>query len=108
MSDIDHFYDIFFELSNKGRYNILQALVKRSYNVTSMAKHLTLTTQESSRHLNRLGEVRLIKKNVSGEYELTNYGRLILSQVSGILFASSYRDYFIDHKTDSLSCLFHP
>lgn len=102
MPDIDHFHDILFELSNQDRYNILKALEASAYNVTNMAKHLSLTTQEASRHLNRLAENGIIEKTTSGEYELTPYGRLILNQTSGILFAASNMRYFKDHMTDEL------
>jgi len=102
MPGIEHFHDILFELSNEDRFNILQALITESYNVTNMSKHLSLTTQEASRHLNRLAETRLIEKNISGEYGLTSYGKLVLSQASGIMFATSNKEYFIDHKTDDL------
>jgi predicted transcriptional regulator len=67
-----------------------------------MAKHLSLTTQEASRHLNRLAENGLIEKTPSMEYDLTHYGRLLLNQTSGILFAASNRRYFRDHMTADL------
>jgi predicted transcriptional regulator len=88
MPDTDHFHDILFELSNQDRYNILQALRVDNYNVTNMDRHLSITTQEASRHLTRLVETGLIGKTISGEYDLTSYGRLIINQASGILFAS--------------------
>ncbi len=102
MPNIEHFHDILFELSNEDRFNILQALMTENYNVTNMSRHLSLTTQEASRHLNRLAEAGLIVKNVSGEYMLTSYGKLILNQASGIMFATLYKEYFIDHKTDDI------
>ena len=102
MPDIEHFHDILFELSNQDRYNILRALEANPYNVTNMAKHLELTTQEASRHLNRLAENGLIEKIVTGEYDLTPYGKLLLNQTSGILFAASNRRYFSDHITGDL------
>ena len=102
MPDIEHFHDILFELSNEDRFNILQSLTSDNYNVTNMSRHLALTTQEASRHLNRLAEVGLIMKSVSGEYELTSYGKLVLSQATGIMFATSNKEYFIDHKTDDI------
>ena len=102
MPDIEHFHDVLFELSNEDRFNILEALMIENYNVTNMSKLLSLTTQEASRHLTRLAEAGLIEKNVSGEYELTAYGSLVLSQATGIMFATSNKEYFIDHKTDDL------
>ena len=102
MPEPDHFHDILFELSNQDRFHILQALQIERFNVTNMSKHLSLTTQETSRHLTRLSEANLIEKTITGEYCLTPYGKLILSQVSGMYFSTTNREYFADHKTDDL------
>ena len=102
MPDPDHFHDILFELSNQDRFHILQALQSEKYNVTNMSRHLSLTTQETSRHLTRLSETTLIEKTINGEYCLTPYGKLILRQVSGMYFATTNREYFVDHNTDDL------
>ncbi len=99
MPELDHFYDTLFELSNQDRYNILQSLRVENINVSNMAKHLSLTTQEVSRHINRLSEVGLIEKTDSGEYRLTEYGLLILHQLTGMMFATMNREYFRDHLT---------
>ena len=99
---LDHFHDILFELSNQDRYSILQTLKTQSYNVTNIAKLLNLTTQETSRHLTRLTATNLIEKTVTGEYILTGYGTLILSQLSGTLFVTSNNDYFTNHFTTHL------
>ena len=106
MPNTDHFHDILFELSNQDRYNILQALREENYNVTNMARHLSITTQEASRHLTRLVDTGLIEKTISGEYDLTSYGRLILDQSSGVLFATLNMGYFKNHKTDDLPVKF--
>jgi predicted transcriptional regulator len=110
MLDTDHFHDILFELSNQDRYKILQTLRTENYNVTNIAKHISITTQEASRHLTRLAETNLIVKTVSGDYKITGYGDLILNQISGTLFVTSNREYFTDHRVGELqgrftSCL---
>ncbi len=102
----DYFHNLLFELSNEDRYDILQALTLETYNVTNLANHLSITTQEASRHLSRLVDVMLIEKTISGEYILTPYGRLVFSQISGILFATSARDYFRHHIISELPVRF--
>jgi predicted transcriptional regulator len=96
------FHELLFELSNEDRYNILQVLTTTNHNVTSIARELSLTTQESSRHLNRLAEKILIEKTTSGEYTLTQYGTLVLRQATGLIFASANREYFTHHKMPEL------
>ena len=92
-----HFHELLFELSNEDRYNILQTLKTENNNVTNIARILSLTTQESSRHLNRLAEHGLIEKTLTGEYTLTEYGLLVLRQAEGLIFASSNRNYYQTH-----------
>ncbi|MCW4012557.1 MAG: DUF1724 domain-containing protein [Candidatus Bathyarchaeota archaeon] len=106
MPTSSHFHELLFELSNEDRYIILQTLKTRDLNVTNIARELSLTTQESSRHLNRLAEHGLIEKIIRGEYTLTEYGALVLRQAEGLLFASSNRDYYQTHKIPSLPTRF--
>lgn len=101
-----HFHELLFELSNDDRYNILQTLKTKNRNVTNIARILSLTTQESSRHLNRLAEHGLIEKTITGEYSLTEYGVLVLRQSKGLIFASSNKDYFQSHRTPELPIRF--
>ena len=106
MPDMPHFHELLFELSNEDRYNILQTLKTGNHNVTNIARILSLTTQESSRHLNRLAEHGLIEKTVTGEYSLAEYGLLVLRQAEGLIFASSNRDYFQSHRIPELPTRF--
>jgi predicted transcriptional regulator len=101
-----HFHELLFELSNEVRYSILHKLKLLDYNVTNIAKELSITTQESSRHLNRLAEHGLIEKTITGEYTLTEYGLLILRQSEGLIFTSSNRDYYKTHKIPVLPTQF--
>lgn len=102
----NHFHELLFELSNEDRYMILQTLKTGDHNVTKIARELSLTTQESSRHLNRLAEQGLIEKTITGEYTLTEYGSLILRQSAGMIFASLNRDYYQTHKIPDLPTRF--
>ena len=58
---------------------------------------LGLKTQETSRHLSRLEEARLVEKNLDGTYKLTNYGELILGKHGELDFLAKYKDYFRTH-----------
>lgn len=51
--------DVTFELSNEDRLRILQELEGEAMIVTGLSNRLGLTNQEVSRHLSRLGDVRL-------------------------------------------------
>lgn len=94
---MENLCDLLFELSNEDRLRILHQLNKKAMNVTNLSKTLDLTTQESSRHVSRLGEVGLTQKDVEGLHSLTPYGELVLKQLEGLEFISQHRDYFATH-----------
>ncbi len=94
MKPTEHFYDIFFELSNSYRFNVLKMLSEENFNATAIAKHLSITTQETSRHLSRLVNAGLAYKTQTGVYDLTPYGDIIRKSVSGLLFITQNKQYF--------------
>ncbi len=91
-----------FELSHEDRLKILHRLSEEAMNVTRLSKTLDLTTQESSRHLSRLGDVGLTKKSFEGLHHLTPYGELVLKQLEGLKFVSLHKDYFAIHSLSYL------
>ena len=94
--------DLYFELSNEERLNILYSLREENLNITSLAQIIDVTTQECSRHTSRLADVNLVQKNPDGTYSLTPYGRLTLRLIPGQLFASTHHRYFNTHSLDHL------
>ena len=99
---MENLCDLLFELSNEDRLRILHQLDKKAMNVTNLSKALGLTTQESSRHISRLGDVGLTQKDVDGSHHISPYGKLILKQLPGLEFTSQYRDYFTTHSLERL------
>lgn len=94
---IESLCDLFFEFSNEDRLRMLRRLQHDHMTVTALSKELELTTQETSRHLSRLGETGLTIKNSNGTHSLTGYGDLSLKQIKGFMFTSTHRSYFQNH-----------
>lgn len=89
--------DLFFELSNEERLRIFLLLNEKKLKMTHISRELDLTVQETSRHLSRLSDKMLIRKNVEGFYNLTSYGEQILGLIPGFKFMSKYKEYFTKH-----------
>jgi predicted transcriptional regulator len=89
--------DIFFELSNEDRLDILFKLQKNRMKVTTLSQELDITTQECSRHIARLSEVSMVEKDTEGFFNLTNYGRVSLRLIPSWRFISEHSDYFNTH-----------
>jgi predicted transcriptional regulator len=88
---------LLFELSSTGRMTILLEIQKQRLKLSQISKKLDMTVTETFRHLQRLSEAKLVQKGVDGTYNLTPFGRLALSLLSGFDFISEHRDYFMGH-----------
>jgi predicted transcriptional regulator len=86
-----------FELSSSERMNLLLKLQKQKMKLSHISEKLDMTITETSRHLQRLSEAKLIQKDVDGLYGLTHFGNLALSLISGICFISKNMQYFSEH-----------
>jgi len=102
IQDLERLCDLYFELSNEERLNILHSLREENMNITSLAQRIDVTMQECSRHTSRLSDIGLVQKNPDGAYSLTPYGRLTLHLIPGQLFASTHHRYFNTHTLDHL------
>lgn len=94
---MEHLYDLLFEVSNEARHQILILLSSESLNLSQLSRKLDLRLPEVSRHVSRLLDVEVIKKNLDGTYSLSSYGELIMGQIEELSFMSRNRDYFLSH-----------
>lgn len=100
MDPQEKLYSLFFEISNKDRYNIIRHLLKKKSNLTQLSNIQDLKLSETRRHLSRLTEVGLVQKNLDGTYQLTNYGVQILGQIDNISFFTENQEYFQSHSIE--------
>ena len=100
------FYDLMFEVSNKERVRILRAIKKKRNSFSGIARELDITTQEVSRHFNRLMEADLTTRDGDGLPSLTPFGSILLRQLEALRFTDNHRDYFVAHRADLLPDMF--
>lgn len=94
--------ELLFELSSSIRLDMLHALETAPLTFTKIAEQMDLNSSEASRQIERLVEMKLIEKFVDGGYSITPFGRLVLSFLPGIDFASKNCDYFLSHDTSPI------
>jgi len=99
---VEELSDFFLELAHSDRLRTLFLIEKERLKLTHISERLNLSMQETSRHLSRLKDAKLISKDVDGFYHLTPFGRITLNLLPGYNFILKNRDYFQDH---DLSCL---
>jgi predicted transcriptional regulator len=98
----ERFFQLLFELSHESRYRILKFLEEKPLRVTDLAKRLDLTSQEVSRHVSRLNQIKVVSKDYNNFYNLTPLGFLCLRNLEGLSFTSNNFDYFNTHNTACL------
>ena len=96
------FYDLMFEVSNEERVRILEAIKEERSSFSGLARRLDITTQEVSRHFNRLMEAGLATRDRDGYPRLTPFGTLVLNQLEAVQFTNYHQDYFVSHVTEGL------
>jgi predicted transcriptional regulator len=62
----DSFYNVMFEVSNEERVRILKSITTEKTSFSSLARKLGITTQEVSRHFNRLVESGIATQDSKG------------------------------------------
>jgi len=87
-------YDLFFELSNESRLDIIRLIEENPRKLSQIAKELDLPVQEISRQLARLMKVKLVTKTPEGGYRVTPQGRNLLRLLPGFEFLSKNNEYF--------------
>jgi len=93
---------LFFELSNDERMMILNNLSKETLKLSHLVKKQNMTPTEASRHLQRLTDIDLIEKGADNFYNITPYGKIVLSIIPSMNFVFKNRQYFKEHDISML------
>jgi predicted transcriptional regulator len=76
---------------------LLSELQGGDLRLTELSERLSATAQETSKHLARLVNSRVIEKNPLGSYRLTCFGKLVMDTLPSLSFISQNRKYFLSH-----------
>lgn len=98
----ENFYNLLFEVSNEIRHRSLLLLKEKPMRITEIAKQQKLNHPEIRRHLTRLREVGLIKRDADGYYHLTSYGETSIILLKELEFLSANSAYFKDHSLSDI------
>jgi predicted transcriptional regulator len=100
------FYDLLFEISNEHRHGVLLLLQERAMRITDLAREMDLNNPEIRRHISRLRDVGLIRRDVEGYYRLTPYGETSILLFREFDFLSSNSEYFKTHTPSGIPSRF--
>jgi predicted transcriptional regulator len=91
-----------FELSHPERLHILNMLKDEPMRLSQLSKKLKITTAEVSRHLDRLGNARLINRDSSSNYSITPFAAIVITEVTKFDFLLKNLDFFINHNLSTI------
>jgi predicted transcriptional regulator len=94
--------ELLFELSSSDRIKIMLLICKQNLRLSYISKKMNMTVTETSRHLQRLSEAKLLEKTVDGSYKLTPFGQLALSLMPSFKFISAHQEYLVTHNLSNL------
>ncbi len=105
-SKFDETEDIFSSLANSQRLAILDIISKNKETLTSIARELRTTTQETHRNLNKLISSNIIQKDLKGYFSLTVFGDMVIKNISAINFLSKNKKFFSQHNFHAIPIKF--
>ena len=94
--------ELLFAVASVDRLTLFYAIAKERLRLTQLASKLSASTQETSRHLSRLQEARIIEKQSDGCFTLTSFGRAMEALLPSLKFLTQYREYFLSHDLSAL------
>jgi predicted transcriptional regulator len=99
---LEHLAELLFILASSDRLTLLSEIHGRKCRLSHLTAKLSATPQETSKHLMRLRDAKLIEKNSDGFFGLTAVGKVILNLVPSIRFLAQNREFFLSHDISSL------
>ena len=95
--------ELLFVLASIDRLTLLSEIaIEKKLKLSHLTTKLSATSQETSKHLMRLRNAKLIEKDSEGFFGLTAFGKIILNIVPSITFLTQNREYFFSHDISSL------
>lgn len=89
--------EIFFEFSNKERYDVFRSLYHDKKRHSQLEKELNIPGPEISRHLSRLLKKNLINKTDDKNYGMTGVGRIFFRVMELFEYSLKHEKYYNTH-----------
>jgi predicted transcriptional regulator len=99
---LEHLAELLFILASVDRLTLLSEIGVEKSKLSQLTTKLSATPQETSKHLTRLRDAKLIEKDSDGFFSLTAFGKIIMNLIPSIRFLTQNREYFLSHDISSL------
>jgi predicted transcriptional regulator len=99
---LEYLAKLLFILASIDRLTLLSEIHSRKCRLSHLTAKLSATSQETSKHLMRLRDAKLVEKDSDGFFGLTAFGKIILNLLPSIRFLAEQKEYFLSHDISSL------
>lgn len=99
---MEHVAELLFILASIDRLTLLSEIATEKRRLSQLTTKLSATPQETSKHLVRLRDAKLIEKDSDGFFSLTALGKIILNLVPSFRFLTQNIEYILSHDIPSL------
>ncbi len=91
-----------FEIASNERLEILTAILEGPRKHSEIARRLSMTGSETTRHLARLAAAGLVERRPDGRYGATPLAELLWAGLPFVDFVREHREYFLRHRAQAL------
>jgi predicted transcriptional regulator len=99
---MENLAELLFVLASVDRLTLLSEIGVEKRRLSQLTAKISATSQETSKHLTRLRDAKLIEKDSDGFFSLTSFGKIIVKLLLSIKFVSENKEYFLSHDISSL------
>ena len=99
---MEHVAEHLFILASIDRLTLLSEIAVEKRRLSQLTTKLSATPQETSKHLTRLRDAKLIEKDSDGFFSLTAFGKIIVNLIPSFRFLTQNKEYFLSHDISSL------
>jgi predicted transcriptional regulator len=99
---LEYLAEVLFILASVDRLTLLYEIAIEKRRLSQLTAKISATPQETSKHLTRLRDAKLIEKDSDGFFSLTAFGKIIENLLPSIRFLAQNREYFLSHDISSL------
>jgi predicted transcriptional regulator len=99
---LEHVAEHLFILASIDRLTLLSEIAVEKRRLSQLTTKLSATPQETSKHLTRLRDAKLIEKDSDGFFSLTAFGKIIVNLIPSFRFLTQNKEYFLSHDISSL------
>jgi predicted transcriptional regulator len=102
MEDLEDVAGLLFAAASVDRLTLFYTISKERLRLTQLASRLPASTQETSRHLSRLQEAKIIERRADGCFNVTPFGKSLLVLLPSLKFLTRHKEYFLSHDLSTL------